>query len=65
MIKRMVINIDINTENHTPQMVKNLILELVAETGNRCFAIENVTIDGEENFKIGTGFMGDMAKKFI
>lgn len=46
-------------------MVKNLILALVAETGNRCFAIENVTIDGEQNFKIGTGFMGDMAKKII
>ena len=35
------------------------------EAGDRTFAVESVTIDGIENFKIGVGFMNNLAKKQI
>ena len=62
-IKKMQINIDINTECDSPNDVKNLILALMEEAGDRTFAIDSVTIDGVENFKIGTGFINDLGKK--
>lgn len=61
----MQINIDINTECDSPNDVKNLILALMEEAGDRTFAIDSVTIDGVENFKIGTGFINDLGKKQI
>ncbi len=64
-IKKMQINIDINTECDSPNDVKNLILALMEEAGDRTFAIDSVTIDGVENFKIGTGFINDLGKKQI
>lgn len=65
MIKKMQINIDINTEMDTPNDVKELINVLLKESGDRVFAINSITIDGVENFKIGTGFMNDLAKKQV
>lgn len=65
MIKKMQINIDINTECDSPNEVKELIIALMKEAGDRTFAVESVTIDGVENFKIGVGFMNDLAKKQI
>lgn len=65
MIKKMQINIDINTECDSPNKVKELILALMKEAGDRTFAIETVTIDGVENFKIGIGFKNDLAKNQI
>ncbi len=65
MIKKMCINIDINTECDTPQKVKDLIMTVMKEAGDRFLAIESVTIDDEENFKVGKGFMGDMARHFV
>ncbi|MFV0518232.1 MAG: hypothetical protein ACK5MV_12625 [Aminipila sp.] len=65
MIKKMCVNININTECDTPQMVKDLIYALMSEAGDRTFAIESVTIDNEENFKVGHGWMGDMARHFV
>lgn len=65
MIKKMQINIDINTECDSPNKVKELIFGLMQEAGDRIFAVESVTIDGVENFKIGVGFMNDLAKKQI
>lgn len=65
MIKKMQINIDINTECDTPKKVKKLINELLKTTTDMCLGIESITIDGEENFKIGVGFMGDMSRNFI
>lgn len=65
MIKKMQINIDIDTESDTPYTVKELILELMKRCGDRCFAIESVTIDNIENFKIGIGFMNELSKKQI
>ena len=64
-IKKMQINIDINTECDSPNDVKNLICALMEEAGDRTFAIDSVTIDGVENFKIGTGFINDLGKKQI
>ncbi len=64
-IKKMQINIDINTECDSPNDVRNLILALMEEAGDRTFAIDSVTIDGVENFKIGTGFINDLGKKQI
>ena len=61
----MQINIDINTECDSPNDVKNLILALMEEAGDRTFAIDSVTIDGVVNFKIGTGFINDLGKKQI
>ena len=65
MIKKMQINIDINTECDSPNEVKELIIALMKEAGDRTFAVESVTIDGIENFKIGVGFMNNLAKKQI
>lgn len=65
MTKKMQINIDIITEYDSPYNVKNLITALMKEASDRVFAIESVTIDGVENFKIGVGFMNDLAKKQI
>lgn len=65
MIKKMQINIDINTECDSPSNVKELILGLMEEAGDRTFAVDSVTIDGIENFKIGKGFMADMARHFV
>ena len=62
-IKKMQINIDINTDCDSPNDVKRLIYALMEEAGARTFAIESVTIDGIENFKIGKGFLNDLAKK--
>lgn len=53
MIKKMQINIDIDTEYDSPNKVKDLIYALMSEAGDRTFAIDSVTIDGIENFKIG------------
>lgn len=64
-IKKMQVNIDINTECDSPNDVRNLILALMEEAGDRTFAIDSVTIDGVENFKIGTGFINDLGKKQI
>ena len=64
-IKKMQINIDINTECDSPNDMRNLILALMEEAGDRTFAIDSVTIDGVENFKIGTGFINDLGKKQI
>lgn len=64
-IKKMQINIDINTECDSPNDVRNLILALMEEAGDRTFTIDSVTIDGVENFKIGTGFINDLGKKQI
>ena len=62
-IKKIKINIDINTDCDSPNDVKRLIYALMEEAGARTFAIESVTIDGIENFKIGKGFLNDLAKK--
>lgn len=64
-IKKMQINIDIDTECDSPNDVKNLIFALMKEAVDRTFAIDSVTIDGVENFKIGTGFINDLGKKQI
>ena len=63
MVKKMQINIDINTECDSPNDVKELILGLMKEAGDRRFAIESVTIDDVENFKNGIGFLNDLSKK--
>ena len=65
MIKQLQINIGINTECDSPNDIKELIYALMQEAGDRTFAIESVTIDGVENFKIGSGFMNDLAKNQI
>ena len=65
MIKKMEIDIDMNPECDSQNKVKDLIIALMKETGNRTFAIESVVIDGVENFKIGIGFKNDLAKKQI
>lgn len=65
MIKKMQINIDIDTEYDSPNKVKDLIYALMSEAGDRTFAIDSVTIDGIENFKIGIGWMNDLAKKQV
>lgn len=64
-IKKMQINIEINTDCDSPNKVKDLILAVMQEVGDRTFAIDSVTIDGVENFRLGTGFMNDLAKKQI
>jgi len=64
-IKKMQINIEINTKCDSPNQVKELILALMSEAGDRTFAIDSVTIDGVENFRLGTGFVNDLAKKQI
>lgn len=61
----MQINIDIDTEYDSPNKVKDLIYALMSEAGDRTFAIDSVTIDGIENFKIGIGWMNDLAKKQV
>lgn len=63
MKKQMQVSIQIDTDYDTPNMVKDLIVGLMREAGDRTFAIESVTIDGEENFKIGVGFMNTLSKK--
>lgn len=65
MIKKMQINIDIDTEWDSPNKVKELIYALINEAGDRTFAIDSVTIDGVENFKVGVGWMNDLAKKQV
>lgn len=65
MIKKMQINIDINTDCDSPNKVKELIYALIKEAGDMTFAIDSVTIDGEKNFEIGNGWMGTLAKKQI
>lgn len=65
MKKLMQVNIEIDTEYDSPNKVKDLIIGLMQEAGDRVFAIDSVTIDGAENFKIGKGFMNDLAKKQI
>lgn len=35
------------------------------EAGDITFAIDSVTIDGIENFKIGIGWMNELAKKQV
>lgn len=64
-IKKMQINMEINTKYDSTNKVKNLIIALMREAGNRTFAIDSVTIDGVENFRMETGFMNDLAKKQI
>lgn len=64
-IKKMQINIDIDTECDSQNDVKFLILALMNEAVDRSFAIDSVTIDGVENFKVGTGFINDLGKKQI
>jgi hypothetical protein len=64
-IKKMQINIEINTDCDSHNKVKDLILAVMQEAGDRTFAIDSVTIDGVENFSLGTGFMNDLAKKQI
>lgn len=61
-IKEMQINIKINTDCDSPNEVKELILALMNEAGDRAFAIDSVIIDEVENFRVGTGFMNDLAK---
>ena len=65
MIKKMCINIEIDTDYNTPQQVKDLIQSLIKETSSQGFSIETVTIDDEENFKNGVGFKDLMARHFI
>ena len=65
MIKKIQVNMYINTECDSPNEVKDLIIAIMKEAGDRTFAIDSVTIDGIENFKIGVGFMNDLAKKQI
>ena len=65
MIKQLQINININTECDSPNDVKELIYAFLKESGDRTFAIDSATIDGIENFKVGIGFMNDLAKKQI
>lgn len=64
-IKKMQINMEINTKYDSTNKVKNLIIALMREAGDRTFAIDSVTIDGVENFRMETGFMNDLAKKQI
>ncbi|MFD1406564.1 hypothetical protein [Robinsoniella peoriensis] len=64
-IKKMQINMEINTKYDSTDKVKNLIIALMREAGDRIFAIDSVTIDGVENFRMETGFMNDLAKKQI
>lgn len=64
-IKKMQINMEINTKYDSTNKVKNLIIALMREAGDRTFAIDSVTIDGVENFRVETGFMNDLAKKQI
>ncbi|MHC1722510.1 MAG: hypothetical protein AB9836_04810 [Aminipila sp.] len=42
-----------------------MIYALLEEVGDRTFAIKSITIDDVENFRIGKGFMGDMARHFV
>lgn len=65
MKKQMQVNIEIDTEYDDPNKVKDLIIGLMQEAGDRTFTIDTVTIDGVENFKIGAGFMNDLAKKQV
>lgn len=65
MKKKMQINMTIDTECDTPNDVKELILALMEEAGDRTFAIDSVFIDGEENFRCGVGFMNTLAKKQV
>lgn len=64
-IKKMQINIDINTKYDSPANVEELILALMNEACDRTFAIDTVLIDGVENFKVGVGFINDLAKEQI
>lgn len=64
-IKKMQISIEINTAYDSPNKVKDLIIAMMSEAGDRFFSIDSVTIDGIENFRVGTGFMNDLAKKHI
>lgn len=59
MKKHMQVNIGINTECDSPELIKSLILGLMKEAGDRLFAIESVTIDGEEIFKVDFGFIDE------
>ncbi len=65
MTKHMQINIEIDTECDSPNRVKDLIYGLIKEAGDRCFAIESVTIDGVESYKVGVGFINTLAKKQV
>lgn len=59
MTENLQINIGINTEYDSPERIKSLILGLMGEAGDRFFAIESVTIDGKEIFKVGIGFIDE------
>lgn len=61
----MQVNIEIDTEYDTPDKVRDLIYGLMEEAGDRVFEIDSVIIDGVENFKVGVGFMNDLAMKHI
>lgn len=63
MIQKMQINMDIHTEIDSPDQVKDFIYALLGEAGDRMFAIDSVTMDGIEVFKISKSFQNDLAKK--
>lgn len=63
-IKKLQINIKINTDCDSLDDVKELIFALMREAGDRTFAIDSVMIDGVENFSIEKGFMDDLAKNW-
>lgn len=65
MIKKMCINIEFDTERHTPQDIKDSIVALIDTCADNSLAIDRVFIDEEENYKVGVGFMGTMKRRFV
>lgn len=65
MKKNLNISIEIDTEYDTPQNVKDLIRDLLKTCGDRTFAIDSATIDGQEVFKINVGFCGVLKRRMV
>lgn len=65
MKKNLNISIEIDTEYDTPNDVKNLIRYLLKTCGDNTFAISSATIDDEEVFRIGIGFLGILKRRMV
>jgi len=65
MVKKLCIHIDIDARYDSPSRVKDLICSIIEVANDNVFAVESVTIDGEENFKNGIGWMNTLKKRQV
>ena len=63
MIKKMSIEIPIDTEKDTTEQVNDVMNNVIEICNDSFFAVSKVTLDGEILFELGSGFNRTSLKK--